>query len=451
MAENPNVHPPHSVEAEEAVLGSVLINGEAMKMVSGFLTPADFYLVKHGWIFEAMLSLSARGDDIDNLTVVHELSITGRLDDIGGSATITRLVNSTPTHWHIETYARILEHAAVRRKGLVALGKMAQSLLEENSPLPDVLGTCHDLFTEATKLKQDGDFRFFSEFASENYDRIEQRYNNRGTPLGIPTGLAVLDAELEAKGWQNGELILIAARPGMGKSALAMGCAVHAAKLGQHVAVISKEMTGNELHFRVLAAESGLNGAKFKTGNIDSGEFDRIAEATLRTSEMSLAIDDSGATAIDQLDDKVKRLHREWGIDILFVDFVQLLHSDDKKAQNRNLEIDVIGRKFKEISMTFNIPVVALSQLSRKVEDRADKRPIMSDLRDSGTLEQVADTIIFIYRDDYYDEHSQTPDIAELHIAKQRNGVAGGRPKVGWIGNTTRFVDDIKHISLEGF
>lgn len=436
---------PNSREAEEALLGGILINSEFMSSVASFLQSKDFFFVANGMIWDAMMALYDRGDAIDNLTVIEELANRNQLGIVGnglikGSAYITRLLNNTPTHIHTETYARLVERAAIRRRGLSACGDIAQMFLDENAALPDVIEKAHDLLTQSTQIKQDGDFVMVNEFASKVYDEVENRYLHPGHPLGIPTGLRELDNQLVGKGWGNGELVLIAARPSMGKTALALNTGVYAAKQGLHVGVISMEMTGEDLQYRLLAAESGVNQEKIKNGDLDDYEYSRFMQATGDTSNLSLTIDASGKVNARQLIAKCHRLQREWRLDLLIVDYIQLMFSDDKRAENRNLEIATISRSLKQLAMEFKIPVIALSQLNRGVEQRADKRPMLSDLRDSGSLEQDADTVIFIYRDDFYNKNSERPGEADLIVAKQRHGRTG-IVTAGWIGNVMKFVD----------
>jgi replicative DNA helicase len=309
--------------------------------------------------------------------------------------------------------------------------------------LPEMIQQGHDILTEATKIKSSGDFKFFSEFASENYDRVEAIYNKRGELLGIPTGLKDLDASLEGNGWQPGKVYCIAARPGIGKTAFAMGRGVVAAKLGKNVAVMSREMTGNDLHFRTLAGETNINSTRIKSGTADDDELGRFMEAIGRTSTLPIAIDDHGSGTIGQMVPKIKRLHREWGIDLLIIDYMQLLDADtgNKKNSNREREVAIISRTLKQLAMELRIPILALSQLNRGVEERADKRPMLKDLRESGAIEQDCDVIMFIYRDDYYNEHSERPGEADLIIAKQRDGKSQETVVVGWISTLTKFVD----------
>jgi replicative DNA helicase len=443
---------PESREAEEALLGGILINSEYLPAVASYLQPTDFFYLANQWIWEAMLALHERGDGVDNLTVVEELHARRKLEQVGngivkGSSYITRLINNTPTHVHTETYARIVETAAIRRRALDALGDIAQSFLAEDAALPDIIEKAHDTLSAATKIKQDGDFKTITEFASVVYDEVEDRYNHPGYALGIPTGLDALDNQLVGKGWGKGELILIAARPSMGKSALALNTGVYAAKQGKHVAIITMEMTGEDLQYRLLAAESGINAEKIKNGDLTGNEYDRFLKATADTEQLPLTIDDSGRVNARQMIAKCHRLHREWGIDVLLVDYIQMMFSDDKKADNRNLELADISRSLKQLAMEFKIPVIALAQLNRGVEGRADKRPMLSDLRDSGALEQDADTVIFIYRDDFYNDNSERPGTADLIFAKQRHGRTG-IVTVGWVGNVMKFVDIKERLNL---
>lgn len=436
--------PPNSTEAEEAVLGSVMINPDSFAMVSGFLSPQDFYIVRNGWVWEAMIALDARGDDIDNITVVHELRDMGKLELVGNSAYITSLINNTPTHVHAETYARLVENTAIMRRMLKATSEIATMVYAGGMALPDMIQKGHDILTEATKIKSDGDFKFLDEFASENYDRIEKIYNNRGELLGIPTGLTALDAALEGNGFQPAKVYCVAARPGMGKSALAGGFAVAAAKHGKHVLIISREMTGNDMHFRMVAGETSVNAKTIKSGDANDDDLALFMEGIGRTSKYPIAIDDRGDGTIGQLKPKIKRLHREWGIDMIIVDYLQLLDADEKKGQTREREVATISRFFKRIAMSLRIPVISLSQLNRDVEDRKDKHPNLSDLRDSGAIEQDSDVVLFIYRDDYYDEQSIRPRQADLILAKQRDGESSPVPiVVGWISTLTKFVDHI--------
>lgn len=440
--EQANPIAPNAVEAEEAVLGSVLINPVSIATLYGFLSPEDFFILRNQWIWEAMLAINERGEEIDNITLAHELRAQSRLDEIGGTAYITRLINATATHIHAETYARLVERAAVRRRMLLAVAEIGRLALEENDTIEHLAQRSHDLLTEATKFKSDGGWKFVSEFSSSNYDKVVARFNEKGEPVGLPTGLTDLDNALELRGWGDGELIYVAGRPGMGKSAFVLNAAVKAAKLGKHVAYISREMSGESLQFRMLSAESGIPKEKLRRADLTEGELDRFTEATARLSKLPIAIDDLGLGTIRLIENNVKRLHREWHVDLLVIDYLQLL-TIGGKAENRQNEVSAISRRLKFLATTLKIPVLVPCQINRDAEGRKDHRPILSDLRESGSLEQDADVVIFIYRDEYYDAGTADYGKAELIIAKQREGISSGSEPVmvRWIGATQRFSD----------
>lgn len=442
---------PNSRPAEEAVLGSMLINPELMPQISNILKPPDFFYVSHNWVWDAMLHIHERHEAIDMLTVADELSAQKRLNDCGngmfyGSAFLTYLTNQTPTHLDAETYAKIVERCSIRRKMLNGLGEIADAILNEDIELPNLVEKAHRILAESSHMKQVQDFTGIDEFASEVFDKVSDRYNNQGDPSGVPTGLKPLDDILVGNGLGKSELIIVAARPKVGKTGLMLTIGRNAAKLGNHVAMLSMEMSGTALSYRLLAMESGINSQKIQRGNLDANEWGRFAEATARISELPLKIDPTAALNARQLKAKCQRLHREWGLDVLIVDYIQLM-GNEKKLENRNLEVAEISRSLKQLAMEFNIPVLAASQLSRGVEQRADKRPVLSDLRDSGSLEQDADTIIMLYRDELYNPNTDKPGIAEL-IVTQRQG-ENGTIELGWMPNLTKFTDQIKRLDFD--
>lgn len=442
---------PNSREAEEAVIGSMLINPEFMPNISSFLKPRDFFYVSHGWIWEAMLTITGRGEEIDYLTVIQELTERKKLEEVGngmfyGRAFLTYLLNQTPTHSNAETYAKLVERCAIKRRILDGLGKIADAVLNEDIELPNLIEKSHRILSESSAMKQTQDFTGIDEYASQVFDQVSDRYNNQGAPSGVPTGLKPLDDILVGNGLGKSELIIIAARPKVGKTGLMLTIGRNAAKLGNHVAMLSMEMNGSALSYRLLAMESGINSQKIQRGNLDENEFGRFAEATGRIAELPLRIDSSAALNSRQLKAKCQRLHREWGLDVLIVDYIQLM-GNEKKLENRNLEVAEISRSLKQLAMDLNIPVLAASQLSRGVEQRADKRPVLSDLRDSGSLEQDADTIIMLYRDELYNPNTDKPGIAEL-IVTQRQG-ENGTIELGWVANLTKFTDQIRRLDFD--
>jgi replicative DNA helicase len=443
----PDTLPPFSQEAEDALLGSLLIDGSLLPLVRGFLAPADFFIMRNGWIYEALLAVADRGEEIDNITVAQELRNRDRLADAGGSGYLTALINSTPTSAHMDTYARLIERAAVRRRILTAAGNIATLMLSDGD-LNTQVSESHAILTQASAVRQNGDFRPLSDIASEVYDEVEERHREGGVAAGIPTGLFVLDNIMPSQGWARGESSIIAGRPGMGKTSLALGCALKSALLGNKTAFMSLEMTANELHYRLLSMYSGVNGNAIKTGKMNEDQWARYMKAQEKLSTLPLFVDASSSLTTDQLDTRVTRLYRELGINLLFVDYLQLIYSE-RRTENRNQEVSEISRKLKQLALRFKIPVVSLCQLNRGVEERADKRPKMSDLRESGSLEQDADNIYGIYRDDYYHEDSECPGKADILALKQRNG-GTGPVTVGWISSLTKF-DNTTNINLEEF
>lgn len=435
---------PNSREAEQALIGAMLINPEFMPFIASFLSRRDFFWEAHAIVWDAMLAIQERNEGIDMLTLADELEVRKQLADLGngmftGRAFLTFLTGQCETHYNAETYARLVERCAIRRRGISAAENIAGMFWRDERELPDIIEQAHDVLNKATHIKANGDFTAIGEHASRVYDQIEDRYRNGGLPAGIPTGFKELDEMLWSQGLAKGELTLIAARPGMGKTALMLNIGRNIGKRGLHVAMLSMEMNGDQLAYRLLALESGINSKKLVRGNLDDREWARLTAGVEGVDKLGLQIDASGRLSIRQLTSKTERLNREYGIDVLFVDYIQLMASD-KRTENRNMEISEISRGLKQLAMTLNIPVLAASQLNRKLEDRADKMPQLSDLRESGSLEQDADTVIFIHRDDKYNEHSERPGQADLIFAKQRQGETG-KVILQWIDSLTKFKD----------
>lgn len=455
MVNQPDKEAPNSREAEQALLGAMLIDPQYMPCVSTFLQSTDFYYVAHGWVWQAMVSIHENGGEVDTLTLSSELEIRGQLNQIGngmfyGRAYLTFLVNQCENHHHAETYARLIERCAIRRRGITAAGEIAGLFLNDDRALPDIISQAHNTLSEATHIKANGDFTAIGEHAANVLDQIEDRFRNQGTPAGIPTGFKALDEMLVGQGLGKSELVLIAARPGMGKTALMLNICRHIGKLGKHAAFLSMEMNGDSLAYRLIALETGINSKKLQRGNLDQSEWEKLTSGIESVDRLGLQVDASGRLSIRQLADRAERLNREWGLDLLCIDYIQLM-STDKRTENRNLEVADISRGLKQLAMQFNIPVVAASQLNRGLESRADKRPMLSDLRDSGSLEQDADTVIFVYRDEKYNEHTERPGIADLIIAKQRQGDTGVI-SLQWIDGLTKFKDvEVEHVDLKNF
>ncbi len=383
----PDFLAPHSVEAEEALLGAILINPEAMVDVIAFLRGDDFFILRNSWVWEAMTRLNERGEAIDNLTVIEELRNQGRLEDAGGGAYITYLINNTPTSLHAEVYGRIIERAAIRRRILEAAGQIAQLASTEDADINEVVDRSEATLFAVTGRNTKKDIVPLHEAITDYYDRIEALYLQQEDPHGVPTGFAGIDKLLG--GLQKSDLVILAARPGMGKTSLILNIALNAARYGHsRVAVFSLEMSKEQLVQRLVSSETGINTQQLRLGQISESEWDRFVHATGKLGELPIFLDDTPAISPMQMRGKCRRLYREHGLDLVIVDYLQLMSSMGvaRRSENRVQEVSAISRNLKELARELNVPVIAASQLSRAVEQRGDKRPVLSDLRESGCL-----------------------------------------------------------------
>lgn len=422
------VHPdrmaPHSVEAEEAVLGSVLINPDALFEVASFLQVDDFFIVRNGWVWEAMIRLQERNEQIDYVTVVEELRQQERLEEIGGPAYITYLINHTPSSIYAETYGRIVERAAVRRRMLNAASKIAQLAHEEDADINAVIDQSEAALFEVTERRQRKELVPLRIAVAEYFDHIEYLYNQQTESLGVPTGFNDLDQLLG--GLQKSDLVIVAGRPGMGKTSWLLTAALNAATQGAaRVAVFSMEMSNEQLVQRLISTETGINSHTLRLGKLDDREWALFVEATGRLEKLRIYLDDTPALSPLQLRSKCRRLFSEHGLDLVIVDYLQLMTSEMGRSDNRVQEISFISRNLKQLARELHVPVLAAAQLSRAVEQRQDKRPQLSDLRESGSIEQDADIVMFIYRDEVYNENTERPNEADIIVAKHRNGPTG--------------------------
>jgi replicative DNA helicase len=415
--------PPQNTEAEEAVLGALLIDPDAIIRVATFLRPEDFYREKHGWIYDTVLVLHEKREPIDFLTVCDELERQRRLDEVGGPAFITSLINAVPTSIHAEHYARIVERTSTRRRLLGAAGDIAALAFQEADDVEEVVDRAEQLLFGVSERRISRELVPIRQILSEYYDRIEYLTRHRGEVIGIPTGFGDMDKLLG--GLQRSDMVILAARPSVGKTSLALSIAHNATKrFEQRVAFFSLEMSREQVVQRLISAETGIDSQRLRRGEIEEDEWGRFVKATSDLAETLFFIDDTPGISVLELRTKARRLHAEVGIDLLVVDYLQLMRGDFR-SENRVQEISSISRALKALARELNTPVLALSQLSRGVESRTDKRPILSDLRESGALEQDADVVIFIYRDEMYNENTERKNIADIIVAKHRNGPTG--------------------------
>ncbi len=419
---------PHNMEAEEAVLGSLLIDPDAIINISTFLRAEDFFLQRHGWVYAAVVDLHERRQPADLVTLSDELARREQLEDIGGAAYLTSLINATPTSIHVEYYAHIVERTAVLRRLIGAASEIAALAYKDNEDADDVVDRAEEIIFGISERRVDRDLRPIRSVLESYYDRIEYLQQHQGEIIGIPTGLTDLDKLLG--GLQRSDVIVMAGRPGMGKTSLALSIALQSARRWQkRVAVFSLEMSDEQLVQRLVSAETGIDSQRLRLGSIKADEWPNFYQAMQLLSETSVFIDDTPAISVMELRAKARRLHAEHGLDLLIVDYLQLMRGGagdgGHSHENRQQEISYISRSIKGLARELNIPILAISQLNRSVESRADKRPLESDLRESGSLEQDSDVIMFIYRDDKYNPDSEFPNIAEIIVAKQRNGGTG--------------------------
>lgn len=414
---------PHSVEAEEAVLGSILINPEALFEVASFLQADDFFIVRNAWVWEAIVRIHQRNEEIDYLMVVEELRQQERLEEIGGPAYVIYLMNHTPSSIYAESYGHIVERAAIRRRMLSAASDIAQLAHDESADINEVIDKAEAALFAVTERRLRKELVPIRLVISDYFDRIESLYEQGDEPLGVPTGFTDLDHLLG--GLQKSDLIIVAGRPGMGKTSWLLSVALNASRAKARTAIFSMEMSNEQIVQRLVSSETGISTQKLRQGQLDEREWALFVEATGNLSGVKVYMDDTPALTPLQMRTKCRRLYSEYGLDLVMVDYLQLMTSGMGHGDNRVQEISFISRNLKQLARELNVPVIAAAQLSRAVEQRQDKRPQLSDLRESGSIEQDADVVLFIYRDEVYNEETERPNQADVIVAKHRNGPTG--------------------------
>jgi len=430
--------PPQNTEAEQAILGAVLLNKDALILVSEIISPEDFYRTSHQKIFRSMLDLSESGQPVDLITLTSDLQTKKLLEEIGGVSYLTDLANAVPTAANVEYYAKIVEEKAVLRRLIRAATEIASTSYIENEDVQDILGDAEKRILEISQKKYSDGFIPIKDVLMETIDRIEFLQQNKGEITGTPSGFNDLDKM--TSGFQKSDLIIIAARPSVGKTAFALNVAQNvAARANQPVAIFSLEMSASQLVQRMVSAEGNLDAHKLRTGQMEDEDWQKLTMAMTTLSEAPVYIDDSPAITVYDIRAKLRRLKIEKGLGLVVIDYLQLIHGRGK-SDNRQQEISEISRQLKRIARELEVPVIALSQLSRAVEQRQDKRPMLSDIRESGSIEQDADIVAFLYRDDYYNPETEKQNIIEIIIAKQRNGPVG-KVELVFLKNYNKFVN----------
>lgn len=434
--------PPHSVEAEQSVLGGLLLSNPAWDRIGDLVSEGDFYRADHRILWRTIVRLIEDNRPADVLTVAEALKLNGELDGVGGLAYLQSLVSATPSAANIRRYAEIVRERAIMRK-LAEVG----TAIAESAYLPQGREARQLLDEAETKILEIGEsgnrttqgLRKMSALLGEVMERIDELYRKPEPVTGLATGFVDLDEM--TSGLQEGDLIIVAGRPSMGKTAFALNIAEHAAlEEGLPVLVFSMEMGGTQLGLRMLGSVARVDAQKLRTGRIDTGDWDRLGGALGKLNEAPILIDETPALNPLELRARARRLWREYGgkLGLVVVDYLQLMSSAQAGVENRATEISEISRSLKAMAKELSVPVVALSQLNRGLEQRPNKRPVMSDLRESGAIEQDADVIVFIYRDEVYNEDSPDKGIAEIIVGKQRNGPIG-TVKLTFLGRHTRF------------
>ena len=431
--------PPHDIEAEQAIIGSMLTDKDAVIAAIEILREQDFYREDNRIIYSAILNLYNRSEPIDIITLKAELKSMGKLEAVGGLEYIVQLPDRVPTTSNVEQYIKIVEEKSMLR----ALIKTADELItlgyDPTQEVEQVIDTAEKKISEVMQKKNKKGYSSMKDILIDTFTQLEQLYNQKEMITGVPTGFADLD--YRTSGLHNSDLILVAARPAMGKSAFALNIATHAAVRGKvPVAIFSLEMSKEQMANRILCSEAMVDSAKVRTGKIDDEEWGKLAAASGELSEAGIYIDDTPGISVMEIRAKCRKMKLEKNIGLVVIDYLQLVQGSNRKGGSREQEIAEISRSLKILAKEINVPVIALSQLSRAPEQRVDHRPMLSDLRESGSIEQDADIVMFLYRDDYYNEDTDKKNIAEVIIAKHRSG-ATGTVELLWLGNYTKFAN----------
>lgn len=430
--------PPYSLEAEQAVLGALLLDPESFATVAEILKSDDFYGEGHREIYRALKRLAESGRPIDMVTVTEELQQQGLLEKAGGASYIASLAGAVPTAVNVSYYAQIVAEKGLLRALINGCTQLAERGYEDGVESERLLDEAERMIMELSTRRQSRSYRSLRDLLIETLEKIEQLYQNKGEVTGLSTGFKDLDRL--TSGLQPSDLILLAARPSMGKTSLGLNIAQNVAlKSGVPVGIFSLEMSADQVVQRILCSEALVDQQRLRTGYLREDDWSRLLGAATRLSEAPVFIDDTPAISLLELRSKARRLKLEHNIGLLVIDYLQLMHAG-KRVENRVQEISEISRFLKSLARELDIPVLALSQLSRAVEQRSERVPMLSDLREGGSLEQDSDVVLFIYRDDYYNPDSEKKGIADVIVAKQRNGPVG-TVELAFLKEFTKFVD----------
>lgn len=415
--------PPQNLEAEQAVLGAILLEEEALITATERLRTEDFYRTAHQYIFQAMLDLAEGHQPVDLVTLTARLNDKKQLEEVGGVAYLAELANAVPTSANVDYYAQIVEEKSLLRRLIRTATQIVTEGYASEEDVGGLLSDAEQRILEISNRRTGSGFISIRDVLLEVFERVEFLHSQRGGITGIPSGFPDLDKM--TSGFQRSDLIIVAARPSVGKTAFALNVAQNiGVRAKETVAIFSLEMGAAQLVQRMICAEANVDAGRIRTGQLEGDDWEKLTMAIAALSEANIYIDDSPAVTVADIRAKCRRLKTERGLGMILIDYLQLIHGRGK-GDNRQQEVSEISRTLKQIARELDVPVIALSQLSRGVEQRQDKRPMMSDLRESGSIEQDADIVSFLYRDDYYDKESEKKNIIEIIIAKQRNGPVG--------------------------
>lgn len=431
--------PPQSVEAEQSVIGSMLIDKEVIPVVMEVLKPEDFYRPDHKEIYDVIIELFDKAQPIDLITVSERLRLHGKLDLVGGLEYLTNIATEVPTTANVKHYAKIVEEKSLLRKLIKASSDIVELGFNASEEVSFILDKAEQNIFDILQKRSSQGFVPIKDVLVDTFNKLEELYNNKGHITGIPTGF--VDLDFKTSGLHNSDLVLIAARPAMGKTAFALNLAQNAAvHSGIPVALFSLEMSREQLVNRMLCSEAMVDSNKMKTGQLEDNDWQKVARALGPLSEAPIFIDDTPGISITEIRAKCRRMKLEHNLGLVVIDYLQLMQGSRSRSENRQQEISEISRSLKILAKEINVPVICLSQLSRAAETRTDHRPILSDLRESGAIEQDADIVMFLYRDDYYNPDTEKKNIAEIILAKHRSG-STGTVELVWLGQYTKFAN----------
>ncbi|MBZ9689746.1 replicative DNA helicase [Clostridium estertheticum] len=426
---------PYNLEAEQSVIGSMLIDKTAISRVVEILKGDDFYRDSHKVIFNAIFDLYQKDTPIDMITLLEHLRSSEKLEASGGITYITEISNSIPSTANLSSYIKIVDDKSILRKLIRASTDIMENCYNKQDDVEAVMDLAEQKVFNIAERKNTSDFEPMNTVLERGFLEIERIFNNKGETTGIPSGFPELDDK--TAGFQKGDMILIAARPSMGKTTFALNLAEYAAlREGKNVAIFSLEMSKEQLAYKLLCSEANVDMSKLRHGNLEDKDWENIAKASGPLAAAKIFIDDTAGTSVMDMRSKCRKLKMEHGIDMIVIDYLQLMSGSN--PESRQQEVSEISRSIKALAKEMQCPVIALSQLSRAPEQRADHRPMLSDLRESGSIEQDADIVMFLYRDEYYDKETEDKNVAECIIAKQRNGPVG-TVRLAWIGQFSKF------------